>query len=71
MLVTPRSPAHTDLEVAVDTGSLAHPRSPEPREERPHACLEGVVFVGHLVVEDGQEVERVEGVRCRRCAGEL
>ena len=37
--------------------------------ERPHACLEGVVYVGRLVVgEDGEEVEVVEAVLCRRCA---
>ena len=36
--------------------------------ERPHACIEGVVYVGHLVEEDGEEVEVIEAVRCRRCA---
>ena len=37
--------------------------------ERPHACLEGFVYVGRLVVgEDGEEVEVVEAVPCRRCA---
>ena len=35
-----------------------------------HACLEGVVFIGHLVEEDGEEVEVIEAVPCRRCAGE-
>jgi len=38
---------------------------------RPHACLEGVVYIGHLVVgDDGTEVEVIEAVPCRRCAGE-
>jgi hypothetical protein len=40
--------------------------------ERPHACYKGVVFIGH-VVEDpgtGEEVEVIEAVPCRRCAGE-
>jgi hypothetical protein len=38
--------------------------------ERPHPCIEGVVYVGHLVVaEDGEEVEVVDAIACRRCAG--
>ena len=37
--------------------------------ERPHACTDGVVYIGHLVVgDDGEEVEVVEAVPCRRCA---
>jgi hypothetical protein len=37
--------------------------------ERPHACYEGVVYIGHLVVsDDGEEVEVIEAVPCRRCA---
>ncbi len=39
-----------------------------PRAERPHACMGGLVFIGHLVEEDGEEVEVVEEVPCRRCA---
>ena len=36
---------------------------------RPHACYEGVVYIGHLVVgDDGAEVEVIEAVPCRRCA---
>ena len=40
--------------------------------ERPHACCQGVVYIGH-VVEDpgtGEEVEVFEAVPCRRCAEE-
>ena len=37
--------------------------------DRPHACLGGYVFIGHLAEEDGEEVEVVEAVPCRRCAG--
>jgi hypothetical protein len=34
-----------------------------------HCCWSGVVYIGHLVVaEDGEEVERVEIVPCRRCS---
>ena len=36
--------------------------------ERPHACYEGVVYIGRLVEEDGEEVEVFEAVPCRRCA---
>ncbi len=39
--------------------------------ERPHACTDGVVYIGHLVVDDdGNEVEVVDAVPCRRCAEE-
>jgi hypothetical protein len=39
------------------------------RRRRPHACNDGVVYVGHLVVaDDGEEVEVFEAVPCRRCA---
>jgi hypothetical protein len=37
---------------------------------RPHACIDGVVYIGH-VVEDpgtGEEVEVFEAVPCRSCA---
>ena len=35
---------------------------------RPHGCYDGLVFIGHLVEEDGEEVEVVEAILCRRCA---
>jgi hypothetical protein len=37
--------------------------------ERPHACLEGVVYIGHLVEDPGtgEEVEVIEAVPCRLC----
>jgi hypothetical protein len=35
--------------------------------DRPHACLEGAVYIGRLVEEDGEEVEIIEAVPCR-CA---
>jgi Low affinity iron permease len=35
---------------------------------RPHACYEGVVYIGHLVDgDDGEEAEVIEAVPCRRC----
>jgi len=38
--------------------------------ERPHACIDGVVYIGHLVEDpgSGEEVEVIEVVPCRRCA---
>ncbi len=36
----------------------------------PHGCMNGLVFIGHLVEdpETGEEVEVFESVPCRRCA---
>ena len=45
----------------------AHPSTEE--HEHPHACLDGVVYIGHLVEEEGEEVEVIEALPCRRCAG--
>ena len=38
--------------------------------ERPHACTDGVVYIGRLVEDPGsvEEVEIIEAVSCRRCA---
>jgi hypothetical protein len=38
--------------------------------ERPHACTDSVVYIGHLVEDlgTGDEVEVVKAVPCRRCA---
>jgi hypothetical protein len=42
-----------------------------PATEECFACYEGVVFIGHLVEDEGgEEVEIVEAVPCRRCAKE-
>jgi len=38
--------------------------------ERPHGCYEGVVYTGHVVDEDGEEVEVFEAVPCYRCSNE-
>ena len=47
----------------------AHPSTEE--HDRPHACLDGAVYIGHLVEDPGtgEEVEVIEAVPCRRCAG--
>ena len=36
---------------------------------RPHACMDGYVYIGHMAVdpETGEEVEVIESVPCRRC----
>ena len=34
----------------------------------PCACYEGLVFIGHLLEQDGEEVEVFEAIPCRRCA---
>ena len=61
-----------------DSAPRAHPSTEDHDDtveahyaslERPHACLDGTVFVGHMVVgDDGEEVEVVDAVPCRRCA---
>jgi hypothetical protein len=60
-------PAHPSTEDHDDTVE-AHYASLE-RLDAPHACYEGVVYVGHMVEnENGGETEVVEAVPCRRCA---
>ena len=39
-----------------------------PSTEGPCACYEGLVYIGHLVEEDGEEVEVYTAYPCRRCA---
>jgi hypothetical protein len=41
----------------------------DDEDECPHACLEGVVYIGHLVEDpgSGEETEVIEAVPCRRC----
>ena len=38
------------------------------RLDAPHGCYGGLVFIGNMVEEDGEEVETFEAVPCRRCA---
>ena len=59
------APAHQPTEDHDDTVE-AHYAS----LERPHACYEGAVYIGHLVEDPrtGEEVEIYEAVPCRRCA---
>ena len=51
--------------------STAHPAHPSTEErDHPHACNDGVVYLGHLVEDPGtgEEVEVIEAVPCRKCA---
>jgi hypothetical protein len=43
------------------------PAHPDQEQRECFACYEGVVFLGHLIEEDGEEVEVIEAVPCRRC----
>jgi hypothetical protein len=47
----------------IDSSAPAHPST-----EECFVCYDGLVYVGHLIEEDGQEVEVFEAVSCRRCA---
>jgi len=63
-----RDPAHRKVgTLPVDIRRLAHPTHPST-EEGPCACYEGVVYIGHLVEEDGEGIEVVEAMPCPRCA---
>jgi hypothetical protein len=74
VLATPRDPAHTDLEVTVDTTRIPPAGDPfhaAPHDQdHPHACLNGYVYLGYTVFDEeaGEEVERLEALPCRRCA---
>lgn len=48
---------------------VADPPHPSTESEAgPCACYDGMVFIGRMIEEDGEEVEVVEAVPCRRCA---
>ena len=46
--------------------------APRDREERPHACNDGWVTLGQIVVdpETGEETEEFALYLCRRCSGD-
>jgi len=50
----------------------AHPSTEDHdhQDERPHACMDGLVFLTYTVFDEevGDEVERIEAIPCRRCA---
>lgn len=43
----------------------------EPQTELAHGCLDGFVYIGHMVEdpEAGEETELFEAYPCRRCGG--
>ena len=70
-------PGPQSLEVTVDTKSIPPAGDPfhaaphhADQDERPHACNDGWVTLGQLVVdpETGEEVEEYALYLCRRCA---
>ncbi len=59
----------TERMTTVDERSLAYPSPAKLDEEREcFACYRGVVYIGNMVEEDGQEVEAFEAALCHRCA---
>jgi hypothetical protein len=52
----------------VDTPKIHHDPATDPH---PHACWNGFVYIGYLVYDEeiGAEVEKLEIIPCRRCAG--
>ncbi len=58
------------MDTIKDNAPAPHPST---EDDRPHACNDGKVYIGHLVEdpETGEELEAFEAIPCRRCsAGE-
>ncbi len=52
----------------MDTQSIPT-QAAEVTDERPHGCINGVVYIGHMLEDDsGEEVEVFDAVPCRRCS---
>jgi hypothetical protein len=54
--------------MATEKSSVPHAHPSTEDHDHPHACYDGAVYIGHLAEEDGEEVEVIEAVPCRRCA---
>jgi hypothetical protein len=69
---TPRDLAHShQRRNAVDTTILRTTTPAVLPDEAPHGCYEGFVYIGHIVEdENGEPVEVIERVPCRRCRAE-
>ena len=70
---TPRDPAQRER-TPMDTTESSAPAHPSTEDhDPPHACMDGWVYIGHMVESehdlDGEVVEYVR-VPCRRCVGE-
>jgi hypothetical protein len=48
-------------------GPLAYPSRTDQEHRGCCACYRGVVYIGHVQDEDGDEVEVIEAIPCRRC----
>jgi hypothetical protein len=53
-------------------GDPFHLAGRDLKQDYPHACIEGRVFLSYTVLdpEAGEEVERIENLPCRRCIEE-
>ena len=61
-----------------ESSAPAHPSTDDDTVEAHYAslerlecavCYEGLVYIGHLeLTEEGEEIEAVEAVACRRCS---
>lgn len=49
----------------IKSSAPAHRTTDEAREC--FACYRGLVYIGRLIEEDGEEVEVIEAVPCKRC----
>ena len=51
-------------------GDPFHAAPHHDQDERPHACTDGLVYLGYTAVDEetGEELERLEALPCRRCA---
>jgi hypothetical protein len=72
---TPRDPAQrerTPMDTTESSAPHAHPSTKEhdSQHERPHACNNGWVTMGQIVVdpETGEETEEYALYLCHRCA---
>jgi hypothetical protein len=69
----PRDPAHRKGARTVDTNILRkdRPEGSALTDETPHACIDGWVFLGFEGEdENGELVEIIESMPCRRCRPE-
>ena len=69
-MATEKSTAHPAHPSTEDHDTVEAHYSGLERLESPHACTDGVVYIGHLVEDPGtgEEIEVFEAVPCRRCA---